>query len=191
MSRDVSKKSNTGWYIAAVVIIVVIIVIGVLSYELSLPLANPSSSPAPTASSTPSVSPTPGASPTPTPSSTPSGTTIDLTLYAGSVSSSTFGYGDSANSIISPGPTLKLKSGQTYKMTVYNVANIAHSWEIVPTKAISSTPMFGAGIDIDTYIQPGQSGSVTFTPDQTGNFYYVCTVPGHIELGMWGNVEIS
>jgi xyloglucan-specific exo-beta-1,4-glucanase len=199
MSRFASNKkgSSTGWIIAAVVIIVIIIVVGVLSYELTLPTspsASPTPSPTPTISPTPttSTSPSPGASPTPTPSSTPSGTTIDLTLYAGSVSSSTFGYGDSSNSIQSPGPTLKLKSGQTYKMTVHNVAtNLAHSWEIVPTKAVSESPMFGAGIDINTYIQPGQSGSVTFTPDQTGSFYYVCTVPGHIALGMWGTVEIT
>ena len=87
---------------------------------------------------------------------------------------------------------MNLKSGQTYKMTVHNVAtNLVHSWEIVPTKAVSQSPMFGAGIDINSYIQPGESGSVTFTPDQTGSFYYVCTVPGHIELGMWGTVEIT
>jgi uncharacterized cupredoxin-like copper-binding protein len=193
MSRFASDKKGTiGWYVAAVVVIVIIIVVGVLAYELTLPQASPSPSPSPTASPTPSVTPTPGTSPTPTPTSTPSGTTIDLTLYAGSVSTSTFGYGDTANSIQSPGPTLNLKSGQTYKMTVHNVAtNLAHSWEIVSTKAVSQSPMFGAGIDINTYIQPGQSGSVTFTPDQTGSFYYVCTVPGHIELGMWGTVEIT
>jgi uncharacterized cupredoxin-like copper-binding protein len=201
MSRFVSDKkgSSTGWYIAAVVVIVIIIVVGILSYELTLP-KSPSQSPSPSTSPTPSVSPTPttttspspGASPTPTPSTTPSGTTTDLTLYAGSVSTSTFGYGNTANTIQSPGPTLNLKSGQTYNMTVYNVAtDLAHSWEIVPTKAVSESPMFGAGIAINTYIQPGQSGSVVFTPDQTGSFYYVCTVPGHIQLGMWGVVDIT
>jgi plastocyanin len=76
-------------------------------------------------------------------------------------------------------------------MTVYNVASIPHSWEIVSTKAISSSPMFGAGIDITNFIPAGSSASVTFTPDQTGNFYYVCTVPGHITLGMWGNVVVT
>jgi FtsP/CotA-like multicopper oxidase with cupredoxin domain len=186
MSKDDSQKSNTGWYIAAVVVIVVIIVIGVLAYELSLPYANPS----PSSSPTPSVSPTP--TPTTSPTPTPSGSPIALTLYAGSVSSSTLGFGNTADNITSPGPTLSLKSGQTYTMTVHNVAtDLAHSWEIVTTKAISSSPLFGAGIDINTYIQPGQSGSVTFTPNQTGSFYYVCTVPGHIQLGMWGIVEIT
>jgi hypothetical protein len=76
-------------------------------------------------------------------------------------------------------------------MTVYNAGNIPHSWEIVSSKAVSSSPMFGAGIDIDNYIPPGGSGSVTFTPNQSGSLYYVCTVPGHITLGMWGNVNIS
>ena len=79
----------------------------------------------------------------------------------------------------------------TYKMTFYNVANIPHSWEIVSSKAVSESPMFGAGINIDNYVSPGSSATVTFTPDQTGDFYYVCTVPGHITLGMWGNVHIE
>jgi heme/copper-type cytochrome/quinol oxidase subunit 2 len=65
-----------------------------------------------------------------------------------------------------------------------------HSWEIVSSKAIG-TPLWGAGVDVTSYIAPGASGTVTFTPTQTGNFYYVCTFPGHIALGMWGKVVVS
>lgn len=116
-----------------------------------------------------------------------------ITLYAGSVTSGsgTYGYGNSSSDITSPGPTLNLIEGTTYKITVNNVANVPHSFEIVTTKAVSNTPLFGAGIDITNYIQPGNSGTTTFTANQTGNFYYVCTVPGHITLGMWGNVIVS
>jgi len=120
-----------------------------------------------------------------------SGTSI--TLYAGPVTSGsgTYGYGTSASKITSPGPTLNLVEGTAYTITVNNVAtNMAHSFEIVSTKAIS-TPLFGAGIDITSFIPAGSSGQVTFTPNQTGNFYYVCTVPAHIGLGMWGNVVVS
>jgi len=120
-----------------------------------------------------------------------SGTSI--TLYAGSVNSGsgTYGYGISASKITSPGPTLNLVEGTTYTITVDNVAtDMTHSFEIVSTKAIG-TPLFGAGIDINTFIPAGGSGQVTFTPNQTGNFYYVCTVPAHISLGMWGNVKVS
>ncbi len=121
-----------------------------------------------------------------------SGTSI--TLYAGSVNSGsgTYGYGTSASKITSPAPTLNLVEGTTYTITVDNVAtDMTHSFEIVSTKAISSKPLFGAGIDINSYIPAGGSGNVTFTPNQTGNFYYVCTVPAHISLGMWGNVVVS
>ena len=65
-----------------------------------------------------------------------------------------------------------------------------HSFEIVSTKAIG-TPLWNSGIDITSFIPAGGSGSATVTPTQTGNFFYVCTVPAHISLGMWGNVVVS
>ena len=114
-----------------------------------------------------------------------------LTLYAGEKSSSTYGFGSSSSNIASPGPTLNLVEGTTYTMTVHNVGTMDHSWEISTSKSITTTPLWGAGIDITTYISPGGQGSVTFTPTQTGNFYYLCTFPGHIELGMWGNVKVT
>ena len=73
-----------------------------------------------------------------------SGTSI--TLYAGSVNSGsgTYGYGTSASKITSPGPTLNLVEGTTYTITVDNVAtDMTHSFEIVSTKAISTSPLFG------------------------------------------------
>src|SRR5208283_2561104 len=82
-----------------------------------------------------------------------------ITLYAGSVNSGsgTYGYGLSASKITSPGPTLNLVEGTTYTITVNNVASdMTHSFEIVPTKAIG-TPLWGAGIDITSYIPAGGS----------------------------------
>ncbi len=116
-----------------------------------------------------------------------------ITLYAGSVTtgSGTYGYGLSSSKITSPGPTLTLVEGTTYTITVNNVSTMQHSFEIVPTKAASTSPLWNSGIDITNYIPAGGSGSATVTPTQTGNFYYVCTVPAHISLGMWGNVVVS
>jgi uncharacterized cupredoxin-like copper-binding protein len=114
-----------------------------------------------------------------------------LTLYAGEISSSTYGFGNSSTTLTSPGPTLTLIEGTTYTMTVYNVGTMPHAWEIVPTQAVSGSPSFKAGIDISSYISPGSSGSVTFTPNKAGNYYYVCTVPGHIALGMYGTVVVQ
>jgi uncharacterized cupredoxin-like copper-binding protein len=120
-------------------------------------------------------------------------TSTNLTLYAGELSTGAYGFGNSASSITSPGPTLNLVEGTTYNMTVYNVSHMSmdHSWEIVSSEAVSTSPLWGAGIAVSTYLAPGASGSVTFTPTQTGNFYYVCTFPGHIALGMWGKVVVK
>jgi uncharacterized cupredoxin-like copper-binding protein len=114
-----------------------------------------------------------------------------LTWYAGEKSTSAYGFGTSSGDITSPGPTLNLVEGTTYTMTVNNVGTMEHSWEISTSKSTTTSPLWGAGIDISTYIPSGGSGSVTFTPTQTGNFYYVCTFPGHIALGMWGNVKVT
>jgi uncharacterized cupredoxin-like copper-binding protein len=120
-------------------------------------------------------------------------TGTSITLYAGSVNSGsgTYGYGLSASKITSPGPTLNLVEGTSYIITVNNVSNMEHSFEIVPTEAASTSPLFNSGIDIANYIPADGSGSVTVTPTQTGNFFYVCTVPAHISLGMWGKVVVT
>ena len=175
------KGSNTGWYIAAVVIVIVIIVVGVLAYKYAMPgTTNPSPSP--------STSTSPSTSESPSPSGSSGATT--MTIYAGEVSSSQYGFGNSASSITSPGPDITLKVGTTYTMTLNNAGQLPHGWEIVATKA-TGTPMFGAGIGVSNYISPGATGTITFTPNQAGNFFYVCTVPGHVALGMWGNVIVN
>ena len=144
---------------------------------------------------TPAATTAPAATSTPLPSATSSGTSLVLyegPLTTGAAGSTIFGFGNTATDITSPGPTLKLQEGTTYTMTVYNVdSSTRHAWEIVPTEAVSNSPLFGAGIDITKFIPPGSSGSVTFTPNQTGNFYYVCTQPGHIGYGMYGDVVVT
>ena len=186
MSANSSKKSNFWWYIAAAVVL--LIILALTAYQTSLP-TSPSSSP----SSAPSSSPSSSGSPSQSGSPAPSGAPTSLVLYAGSVSSGsgTYGFGNSSTTISSPGPTLNLKEGTMYTITVHNSGNMPHSWEISSTKAISTSPLFNAGIEITNFLNAGGQGSVTFTPNKTGNFYYVCTVPGHIELGMWGTVVVS
>ncbi len=153
----------TMWYIVAAIIIIVVIVVGVVLYEQSLAPSNGGGG----------------------------GNPIALTLYEGEVSSTNYGFGNSASSLTSPGPTLTLTQGKSYTMTVYNVGTLAHSWEIASTNTGTPTALFNSEINPGTYIAAGGSGSVTFTPNQSGNFYYVCPVPGHPDLGMWGNVVIN
>jgi uncharacterized cupredoxin-like copper-binding protein len=156
------KKSITIWYIVVAIVIIVVIVVGIVLYEQSL------------------TPPSGGTTP------------VALTLYEGEIAgTATYGFGNTASDLTTPGPQLTLTQGTTYTMTVYNVGTLQHSWEISSSNTGNPSPLFNSEINPGTYINPGASGSVTFTPNQSGNFYYVCPVPGHTDLGMWGNVVIS
>ncbi len=112
-----------------------------------------------------------------------------LTLYEGEISSTAYGFGDSANTLVSnPGPTITLKAGQTYTMTVHNVGSMQHNWAIVDAKSTSANVLWGAAI---SFTNPGLTNQVTFTAGSTGSYFYICQVPGHIELGLWGTVTVN
>ena len=113
-----------------------------------------------------------------------------LTMFAGEINTASYGFGNTATTITSPGPTITLKEGTSYTMTVTNSGRMPHAWEITRDKT-TSTVVFGAQIDPTSYISPGASGSVTFTPNEIGTFFYICPVPGHVALGMWGTVTVT
>ena len=174
------KKGNTGWYIAAVIIVIVIIVVGVVAYRYAMPGTNTSPSPSSTGTPSPTVSA----------SSSPGTTT--MTIYSGEASSSTYGFGNSASSIGSPGPSLTLKVGQTYTMTLVNSGTMSHNWALVDAKSSTANVLFNAQIGSSTNpLSPGTSQSVTFTPTTAGSYYYICQVDAHVALGMWGTVTVN
>lgn len=117
---------------------------------------------------------------------------VSETLYAGQVSLTQYGFGNSPTDITSPGPTLNFTVGQIVNMTVYNVGTMGHNWALTALNATNAKVLFGAQIDTgDLPIPVNETGSVVFKVTQAGNFYYICQVPGHVDLGMWGNVVIS
>jgi uncharacterized cupredoxin-like copper-binding protein len=162
-----TKKSNRAWYIVAVIIIVIIVVGSVAYYYSTLPSSGGGGS-------TPNV-------------------TIDL--YGGALASQSgtnvYGYGLSANDLTSPGPTLNFKVGDVVKVTFHNVGTIQHSFEVNTQNTTAGQVLFNSEINPGTYVQPGQTGTVTFTVTEAGNFYYTCPVPGHADLGMWGHCNIA
>ena len=40
-------------------------------------------------------------------------------------------------------------------------------------------------------LRPGQSATVTFTPQETGTFTFFCAIPGHPAAGMTGAITVS
>ncbi len=115
-----------------------------------------------------------------------------ITLYAGEINSSLYGFGNSASSIASPGPTLTLTSGDTVMITLHNAGTMNHNFAIVNAKSATATVLWSAQIDSASNGVPvGSSASVTFTVGNAGNYYYICQTDGHVTLGMWGNVVVQ
>jgi len=126
---------------------------------------------------------------TTTPSTSPN---VNVTLYEGAISSSIYGFGYTANSLVSPGPTLTFKVGDVVNVTVTDVGQLPHNWAIVSTNQTSASVEFNAQIRSGSSpLQHEETGSVIFTVTKAGDFYYICQVPGHVDLGMWGKVIVN
>jgi plastocyanin len=118
--------------------------------------------------------------------------TVQVTIYAGEVSTSQYGYGNSSSTIISPGPTLTFHSGDVVNLTLHNAGTMAHNWAIVDQKSSSATVLWSAQVGTpNTPVAAGENKSVMFTVGNAGNYYYICQVDAHVSLGMWGNVVVE
>jgi uncharacterized cupredoxin-like copper-binding protein len=118
--------------------------------------------------------------------------TVSVTLYAGEISPSKYGFGTSPSNITSPGPTLRFKTSDVVNLTVVNVGEYPHALAFTTAPKTGSRTLFDATIASGTNpLAPGQSGNVVFSPNSVSDDYYICPVPGHAELGMWGSVIVS
>lgn len=118
-----------------------------------------------------------------------------VTLYEGDKvvnGNAQYVFGLSQSSMTSPGPTLNFTVGDVVSITVNNVGTMPHNWALVDAKSTTANVLFTAQIASGSNpIAQGSSGTVVFKVTQAGNFFYICQVPGHVALGMWGNVVVS
>ena len=119
--------------------------------------------------------------------------TVTITLYAGEIAAGKYGFGFSPNNLTSPGPTLRFKTTDIVNLTVVNAGQLPHAFACVNAPRTGATVLFGAAIASGSDpLPPGQSGSVEFNPNTVSSqYYYICPVPGHAELGMWGTVVVT
>ncbi len=117
---------------------------------------------------------------------------ITITVYGGEIGPTTYGFGLSEDKITSPGPDIRVKVGTKVQINFKNVGKIPHNFVIASEKRFDAEPLWD--VEIGTITKPigaGEEGSVTFIPNRSGEFYYICTIPGHIELGMYGKVIVE
>ncbi len=119
------------------------------------------------------------------------------------------GFAVEGEDITSPGPTIRVRKGETVTITFENAHyyedgrpfSESHNFTVVEDKdvpVLQMEPLWGAhvgggfqGLGVDPNLKAGERGSVTFTAETAGEFYYVCAVSTHIVNGMWGRFIVE
>lgn len=74
---------------------------------------------------------------------------------------------------------ITVKKGEKVKITFKNTGSFPHDFTI-------------EGMDVATKrINPGESDTVEFTPEEAGEFQFICSVGNHEEQGMVGTLTIE
>lgn len=89
-------------------------------------------------------------------------------------------------------PDIVASVGDKVTIDLENGGKMPHAFGVVTDPDDPNTIVFGASFkSASDPIKPGQTGEVTFTPNKEGEYYYICTVPGHSALGMKGKVIVQ
>lgn len=94
----------------------------------------------------------------------------------------------------SPGanPDITVHSGDTVTVHLRNLSKSFHAFGVVVDPQNPSSVLWGSAYKTpDNPMKPGESGQVTFVAGTPGLYHYICTVPGHAELGMDGNFIVE
>ena len=89
-------------------------------------------------------------------------------------------------------PTITASVGDKIIFDVTNAGKSFHAFGVT-----ASDEGFGGiipGTDVATAsnpLKPGEAGSSEFIPGEAGEYYYICTVPGHREMGMVGTIIVE
>lgn len=104
-----------------------------------------------------------------------------------------YGFALKGENLSSPAPTLRLKIGEVVKVNFQVIGQVPHTFNIVSEAKEGADTVWGAAIGVaGAPINPGQSRSVEFAPQQEGEFFYVCLVPGHISaFKMIGKIVVE
>jgi azurin len=146
--------------------------------------------PQPTATPIPTATPKPAATPEPTATSVPTGKPVLLGTNGGEWQFDTV--------------ALEVAAGEAIALTFRNGAKTTpHNWLLISGDDYAAIEVNAAGMasgDAAGFIpddariiartaglvKGGQSETVAFTAPPTGTYVYLCTFPGHFELGMQG-----
>ena len=116
---------------------------------------------------------------------------VEITIYAGEIKNQTvYAYGLSRDTLTSPGPVIRVYVGDLVRIKLVNIGVLPHVLVVYDKLEASpeAEPIFqnaqvGSAL---MPVMPGERGFTIFRPTKAGRFYYLCTIPGHVERGMYG-----
>lgn len=73
---------------------------------------------------------------------------------------------------------IEVKAGQEVTLELDNVDSIIHNMELQE-------------FDINQDVEAGEKATVTFTPNEPGEYQFICNIPGHTEGGMVGTLVVT
>ena len=93
---------------------------------------------------------------------------------------------------------LVLKRGQTIKFVVRNDGKIMHEMVIGTMKELKEhAELMRKFPDMEhdepymAHVAPGKREEIVWQFTRTGEFYYACLIPGHLEAGMIGKITVK
>ena len=89
-------------------------------------------------------------------------------------------------------PTLTVASGDEVTVSVTNTGVTFHAFGVTADPDDFAGTLWGS--DIGSAANPlkgGESGTATFIAGAPGEYYYICTVPGHALQGMVGSFVVE
>ena len=89
-------------------------------------------------------------------------------------------------------PTINAKVGDRIIFNILNAGKSFHAFGVTLNEEgfggiLSGTDVAAA----NSPLKPGEGGTSQFIPGEPGTYYYICTVPGHRELGMVGTIIVE
>lgn len=89
-------------------------------------------------------------------------------------------------------PTIEASVGDKIVFEVNNAGLSFHSFGVTANEEGYAGIIPGTSIAAATNpLKPGEGGQSSFVPAEPGTYYYLCTVPGHREQGMVGEIIVS
>jgi len=89
-------------------------------------------------------------------------------------------------------PTINAQVGDKIVFNVENAGKGFHAFGVTAEAEGFSGIIPGTTVaSASSPLKSGDSGSSEFVPTEPGTYYYICTVPGHRELGMVGEIIVG